>query len=373
MSNDESIESIAAGRLTGPGVVDREPVLRLYDRLQHPLPTSALADRLRQRAAHAEHADGSSLVWQRTSLTSSAFVPPPPPTPEIGHATTPSVRQPPVQRFVPEPLRAPDIGHATTPSMQQRPVQRSMIAAPGSTAAPARVQRLTQGQDAPGIVAVSDNMPHAGSESPARYGVQKATSPFVSRAAASTTTTSAPVVMRKADSTTTPRVQQTPLASLVSRSSNPTLPSATRSTSTFASMPMSIARKQEASTARDGSTPGGESSTIAPARTAPVIAHTPSSSSAATPLVLRRVAAPVPASASMPPMAYGMPSSSAVAHELTQAAQAEGTASVPHTGPGGAAAQGGESDIGRLAEEVERRLRLRLEIERERRGIRSWR
>ena len=77
--HDESIETVAAGRRAAPGVVDREPVLRLYDRLQHPLPTSALADRLHQRAAHAEQTDGSALVWQRTSIAANAFVPEPPP------------------------------------------------------------------------------------------------------------------------------------------------------------------------------------------------------------------------------------------------------------------------------------------------------
>jgi len=66
-----------------------------------------------------------------------------------------------------------------------------------------------------------------------------------------------------------------------------------------------------------------------------------------------------------------MPSSSAVAEELTHAAQAEGAANTPHAAA--AIAQGGHADIDRIAEEVERRLRLRLEIERERRGIRSWR
>jgi hypothetical protein len=68
-----------------------------------------------------------------------------------------------------------------------------------------------------------------------------------------------------------------------------------------------------------------------------------------------------------------MPSSSAVADELTHAAHAESSASAQHAAAAGAATHASNPDIGRLAEEVERRLRLRLEIERERRGIRSWR
>jgi hypothetical protein len=370
MSNDdhdESIATIAARRLAAPGVVDREPVLRLYDRLQHPLPTSALADRLHQRAAHAEHADASSLVWQRTSFAANAFMPAPPPTPYIGHATTPSVRQPP-------------------------PVQRSLTAAPVATAtAPTLVQRLAERQHAPGVVTVAERIANSTSESPAvatdtlsrpvqkRYGLETATSPSVIRTATPTTASSVPaLVMRKADSTDTRSMQQTPLASVVSRSSNPTLPAATASTS----MPMSIARKHDASTAPSSSISGEPSrsavassraiSAIASAPSAPVIALASSAPSTASPLVLRRVAAPVPASPSMPPTPYVMPSSSAVADELTRAAHAEGAVSAPHAAAG-ATAHGSNPDIGRLAEEVERRLRLRLEIERERRGIRSWR
>jgi len=351
MSNNESIASIATERLTAPGVVDRGPVLRHYDRLQHPLPSSALAERLQQRAAHAEHADGSALIWQRASITPNAVVSEPPPKADVGHATTPSVDQP-----SPSDPPSTDIGHATTPSIQQPPVQSpvSPAAQAGATATRTLVQRLAQRKHAPGAVTVADNIRHANPESAAiasdsltqqvhaRYGVEKGAPLPVGRTAVATATPSSPVVvMRQADPTINRRAQPTPT-----------------------SLPIGIARKHEASASPANRVPA------ASAQSAPLIAPAPSSLSAATPLVLQRVAAPVATLSATPAAPYSMPSSSAVAEELTRAAHAEQPASAPHVTT---AAHSGNSDIGRLAEEVERRLRLRLEIERERRGIRSWR
>ena len=375
MSNDESIESMARERLAGPGVVDREPVLRRYDRLQHPLPTSALADRLQQRAAHGERVDGNALVWQRTAIASSSPVPEPPPSADVGHATTPSVEPPPP---------SPDIGHATTPSMREPPPAQPLVSAAaraGTTAAPSFVQRLAQRQHAPGAIAVADRIMRATSESAAitadsvsrqvqaRYGVEKAAPVPALRTAVATMAASRPVVvMRQADPTISRRAQHTPLASIINDSSNPARAevAALRSVTRPTSLPISIARKHEAPDSRPNSIPGF------PARSAPVAALARSAPSAATSLVLRRVAAPEPASPSAPPVPYAMPSSSAVAEELTRAAHAGGTVSASHAAAA-AATQGGHGDIDRIAEEVERRLRLRLEIERERRGIRSWR
>lgn len=371
IDNDNSIESVAAGRLAAPGVVDREPVLRRYDRLQHPLPTSALTDRLHQRAAHAQQADAGALVWQRTSIVANAFLPEPPPSADVGHATTPSVQRTPAQRVV-------------------------SAAAVGTTAAPKLVQRSAQPQPTPGTV---DSIAQAVSGSPAiakdtqstqvqaRYGVETAASVSAGRTATPLVASSAPVaIMRQADSTIARRPEQTPLASIAKRSSNPPRadlaapPPSTRATS----LPISVARKRDASAAPSSSMPADTlrsvarstdaTSTIATALSTPVIALAPSSPSATTPLVLRRVAAPVPASPSSPPVPYSIPSSSAVAEELTRAAQAGGTASAPHAATvASASAHAGNPDVDRLAAEIERRLRLRLEIERERRGIRSWR
>jgi hypothetical protein len=349
MSNDESIETIAARRLAAPGVVDREPVLSLYDRLQHPLPASGLVDRLHQRAAHAEQANGSALVWQRTSIASNAFVAEPPPSADVGHATTPSMQRPP-------------------------PVQRSVFAVPiSTTAAPTFVQRLAQRQQAPGNVAIADSSAQAVTESPAiakgtlsaqghtRAGVETGASVRPGRTTTPSTTTSAPVtVMRQVDSTVTRHTQQMPLASSANRSSNPVR-------AEVAALPISVARKHDVSAAPRSGTQAETARTVSISTEA----LAPSSPSAATPLVLRRVAAPVPASPLSPPVPYAMPSSSAVADELTHAAQPAGAANAPHAAA--AVAQGGHADIDRIAEEVERRLRLRLEIERERRGIRSWR
>jgi hypothetical protein len=371
IDNDDSIAAVAARRRAAPGVVDREPVLRLYDRLQHPLPTSALADRLHQRAAHAEQADGSALVWQRTSIASNAFVSEPPPSPDVGHATTPSVQRPP-------------------------PAQRTFAAVPvNTTPAPAFVQRLARRQQVPKTAAIADSVAQAAAESPAiakdslstqvhtSYGVETGASVPPSHTTTPIRTTSAPVsVMRQVDSTITRHTQQTPPASTVNRASIPAradvaaLPSVARHTS----LPISTARKHDVSaaprcgmpaeTARTVSISTDATSTIAAARSAPAITLAPPSSSAATPLVLRRVAAPVPTSPPSPPVPYAMPSSSA-AEDPAHAAQAVGAANAPHVAA--AVAQGGHADIDRIAEEVERRLRLRLEIERERRGIRSWR
>jgi hypothetical protein len=361
MSNDESIESMARERLTAPGVVNRAPVLSRYDRLQQPLPTSALADRLHQRAAHAEQADGSALVWRRASITANAFLPEPPPSADVGHATTPSVEPPPPST---------DVGHATTPSVREPPPVRPSVSAAvpaGRTATPTLVQRLAQRQHAPATVTVADSIQHATGEYPeiaaaslsqqvrARHGVERAAAPPVGRAAVPTTAASAPVgVMRQADLTLRRRAQHTPDVA------------ALRSVTRPAPLPISIARKREASESRANSIPA----TTAPS--APAIALAPAAPNAAMPLVLRRVAAPVPASPSAPPVPYGIPSSSAGAEELTRAAQSEGTVSAPHAAAA-SAAEGGHGDIDRIAEEVERRLRQRLEIERERRGIRSWR
>jgi len=364
MSHDESIESVASERLTAPGVIDRAPVLRQYDRLQHPLPANALVDRLYQRAAHAEQGEGSALVWRRSSIAPSSF--------ESETTLAPTMTS-----------IAPTFSASTSPS-----VQRSAVSAPAvaRAATPAFAQRLMQRKHAPGVVAVSDSIAHAAdTESPtmtrntlspqlhARYSAEKRAPVSVARAAAST---SAPaVVMRHVDPAVTrpvPHSAQKPLLSMVNGSSSPPQHLVTGPTS----MPVSIARKHQAvgASADASSRTVGRStestSTIAAARSAPVIALAPQSPASATPLVLRRVAAPVPPSPSTPPVPYAMPSSSAVAEELTRAAQAEKTASTPHAA---AAAHTGNADIDQLAEQVERRLRQRLEIERERRGIRSWR
>src|SRR5512138_3901571 len=184
--NRESIATIGARRCTAPGVVDREPVLRRYDRLQHPLPASLLTDRLHQRAAHTERADGNTLVWQRTSIgtiASNEHLPEPPPSADVGHATTPSMQEP--------PPPSTDVGHATTPSVQQPPpVQRSASALPvGTTARATVVQRLVQGHRSQGTLAAESPAVHAGN------GMAKAAPVVVGRDAVS-----APViVMRKAD------------------------------------------------------------------------------------------------------------------------------------------------------------------------------
>jgi hypothetical protein len=357
MSHDESIESVASERLTAPGVVDRAPVLNHYDRLQHPLPGSALVDRLYQRAAYAEQAEGSALVWRRSPIALGSL--------ESETTMAPTARATAI-------ATATAIAPAFSASSS---VPRSAASAPmvAQAAAPGLAQRLIQRQHAPGVVAASDSITRvAEAESPTV--VKNTRSPqMLARQVAEKSAPAA--VMRHVAPAVTRHVAHSPQRPILSMVKGPSIP-AQRLMTQPTSMPVSIARKHQA-TAAAAETPrivsrSAESpSTVAPDRSAPVIALAPSSPASATPLVLRRVAAPVPASPSTPPVAYSMPSSSAVAEELTRAAQAERTtSSTPHAA---AAAHAGNSDIDQLAEQVERRLRQRLEIERERRGIRSWR
>jgi hypothetical protein len=91
-------------------------------------------------------------------------------------------------------------------------------------------------------------------------------------------------------------------------------------------------------------------------------------SAAGAPLVLRRMlAAPAQSSPSlptvMPPATVQLPREETPAPSQKNPDPAPATKVGAHTG----------SDIDRIAEEVGRRLMRRLEIERERKGIRQWR
>jgi hypothetical protein len=92
-------------------------------------------------------------------------------------------------------------------------------------------------------------------------------------------------------------------------------------------------------------------------------------SAAGAPLVLRRMAAPAqsstPFSTVMPPAGVQLP------REETPAPAPLQSKPNPYVATKAGAQSG--SDIDRIADEVGRRLMRRLEIERERKGIRQWR
>lgn len=371
MSNDESIEAIAADRLTMPGVVDREPVLDRYDRLQHPIPASALADRLHQRAAHSDASEGQALVWKRSRIAPGAVVTETPMTPRaMGIATAAEASS--------VPVSAP----AHSPSVQRSAVSTQI------SPTPAVVQRLIQRQHAPGVVAAAESTAQStaqpstvatstiASKLHARHGSDKRQPVSIARSMTSSGSAGPSVVMRHVD----PAKEEHSSAELAL--SDGVVPIS------IARKPLSVVgatvnRKADLKSGLPHVTPvtpmapvahiartADVTSPISTARPAHTVGRASLPSASSTPLVLQRVAAPLPASPSTPPIPYAMPSSTAVAEELTRAAQSEKPSGTPHVA---AAAHTGSSDIDRMAEEVQRRLRHRLEIERERRGIRSWR
>src|SRR5262245_24996158 len=75
--NDNSSTARLVQRLAMPGVLDRAPVQRKYERLQRSqqgIVTHELTGQLHQRATASGEAGGNSFVWRRSSERAEASV-----------------------------------------------------------------------------------------------------------------------------------------------------------------------------------------------------------------------------------------------------------------------------------------------------------
>jgi hypothetical protein len=385
--DDNSLTAqLVVQRLAMPGVLDHTPVQRKYERLQQGTVRHELAEQLHQRATASGEAGGSSLVWRRSPerVDSNAEGLP------VSAGTT-SVAA----------AGSTPISRATSPI-----VQRSALPGAESTAV---TDRLTSRAHSPGVLAVGStgstisrpaatssfsNAPAFAAQLQSRHGVtssesaaaaapvQAAPAPPISRAPAG-------VIRRQVDaanSTASPSSHDTasvvPALSPVSRG----MGAASASAEATADKPM-LARKAFPASAVGGTVrqadmpQAGNGSPAAPDLRMAVSPQVPgipmipaarpllsAGSAAGEPLVLRRKLA-APAQSSTPFPTFMPPAGVELPREETPAPlQSKPNPYVAMK----AGAQTG-SDIDRIADEVARRLMRRLEIERERKGIRQWR
>ncbi len=370
--DNSSTARLAVQRLAMPGVLDRTPVQRRYERLQQGTVKHELSEQLHRRATASGEAAGSSFVWRRS--------------PERADATAEGLPVSAATTSVPVASSSP-ISRTSSPV-----VQRATL--PG-TASEAVTARLTSRAQSPGVVAVGSTISRHGamgsfSNAPAfaahlqsRYGVtssesaaaaapvQAAPAPSISRAPAG-------VVRRQADAATS-------TAPPTSHETASVVPASSPVSHGLAAAPM-LARKAPAASAMASAmastlSPAGTGSPAAPDSTTadsprvPGIPMMPAArpllsagSTAGAPLVLRRMlAAPVqsssPVPSVMPPAGVQLPREETPSPVQQKPDPAVAMKVGAHTG----------SDIDRIAEEVGRRLMRRLQIERERKGIRQWR
>ncbi len=403
MSRDDApIARLAMRRLSAPGVLNREPMQRRHDPLQHMTVTHGLAARLQSRFAPFTEARGSALVWQRSAERFDSG------PAEIAQVSAPAVAQANVGAVA---ISRREQSPSAAPTSLQRRVT------PTAESTPVVAQQLLARRQVPGLLSVDDSGRQAGaarsigtestlvSKLHARYGAERSDSvakpPALSSSSPSVARITSPapptgVVMRRADApsisapatasfaTSVPSESATIVAtSMPLKSAASVADVATRPSSL--PIPISIARKRETGSASEGARRDSALTLVSKPSRARDAATLPASTPArhpatvverappltsSTPLVLQRVMAPPVQST--PPVPYAMPVSSAATRELIEAARAPTPAEAP-AAAAAASAHGGSTDIEWIAEEVGRRLRHRLEIERERKGIRSWR
>jgi hypothetical protein len=366
----------AAQRLHRPGVLDRTPVEQRYERPHQGAVVHELTDRLHQRAEAAGEAGGTSFVWRRS--------------PAAADASADGLMMPVTSASVPT---APPIVPATSSTPLSRTtapvVQRAALPEPEAAAMTARLTSRAQSSgllaagstiSRPAAAGVVGDAPSFAVSLQSRYGVTLADAAGASapvRVVPASSLSSAPatgVIRRQAET-----------SMATSRSSShdgagalPTLSGASRGLTaapmpaheTPAGSPVASARPLMGTgsfTALDSPAAGSLSRPgmpVAHAARPPV----PAASAAGSPLVLRRMlAAPVSSGTVLP----GVLPPAAVQAPREETLSPLPPRPAPPTvkevkAPAGA-------DIDRIAEEVGRRLMRRLEIERERRGIRQWR
>jgi hypothetical protein len=360
-------------RLAMPGVLDRTPVQRRYERLQEGMVKHDLTGQLHQRATASGDADGGSFVWRRSSERADASAEGLP----VSASTTSvaAASSTPISR-----VNSPVVQRAALPEAESAAV----------------TERLTSRAQLPGVLSVGSTISRPAatssfSDAPAfaahlqsRYGVTSSESvaaalPVHAAPAPSISRAPAGVIRRQVDAvnaTTPPSNHDTagivPAVIPVSRG---------------ISAPPVLARKVAAAGATgrtlpmggppvSNGSPAGPDSRPADSPPVPGIPMTPAAgpllsagSAAGSPLVLRRMlAAPAQSSTPLstvmpPPPTVQLPREETPVPAQHKPAPAVATKVGAHTG----------SDIDRIAEEVGRRLMRRLEIERERKGIRQWR
>lgn len=371
--DDHSLTArLAVQRLAMPGVLDRTPVERRYERLQQGTVKHELTERLHQRATASGEAGDGSLVWRRS--------------PERADASAESLPLSAVTASVPAVTSTP-ISRANSPV-----VQRATLPGGESTAV---IARLTSRAQSPGVVAVGStisrpaatgpfsNAPAFAGDLQSRYGVTAsevaAAAPVQTTSTPSLSRAPAGVVRRQVDAAT-------PTAPPSSHDRASVVPPLSRVSRGIAAAP-TLARKAPAASAiastiaSSALPPAGTGSSAAPdSHTAdsprvPGIPMMPAArpllsaaSAGGAPLVLRRMlAAPVqsstPVPAVMPPTAVQLPREETPSPLPQKPDLVEAMKMGAHPG----------AEIDRIAEEVGRRLMRRLRIERERKGIRQWR
>ena len=376
--NDHDDNSLPAQlvvqRLAMPGVLDHTPVQRKYERLQQGTVKHELTEQLHQRATASGEAGGRSFVWRRSperADASAVGLPVSAGTASVAAASTTAISR---------------VNSPAVPAVNV--VQRAT--SPGAESA-AVTERLTSRAQSPGVLAVGSTISRPAStrsfsDAPAfaahlqsRYGVTSnesaaAAAPVLAAPALSISRAPAGVVRRKVDAVNS----TAPSSSHDTASVVPAVSTVSRG---IAAAPV-LARKVAAVSAIGNTLPSaGNGSQAAPdshIADSPQIAGVPmmpaarpllsAGSAAGGPLVLRRMlAAPAqsstPLSPGMPPPTVQLPREETPAPSQQKPDPAVATKVGASTG----------SDIDRIAEEVGRRLMRRLEIERERKGIRQWR
>jgi hypothetical protein len=376
--NDHSVTARLVQRLAMPGVLDRTPVEHRYERLQQGTVKHELTERLSQRATASGEAGGSSFVWRRSAAAADA---------SAEGLTMPAILTsvPVVTTSVPAASSAP-VSAASSPL-----IQRATL--PGAESAAVTARLVSRAQSS-GILAVGStisrpaepgsfsNAPVFAADLQSRYGVTSsdvaaAAAPVQAASALSISRAPAGVIRRQVDapnSTASPSRHDNASVVPVSSPASPgsgTAPMLARKALAASAMGSTLPLAPlggNGSPAAPDSRPGGSSqATGIPMMPAARPLLSPGQEAGA-PLVLRRMLA-APAQSSTPLPAVMPPATVHLPREETPAPSQQ------KSGPAVAMKVGthADSDIDRIAEEVGRRLMRRLEIERERKGIRQWR
>jgi len=371
-------------RLAMPGVLDSTPVQRRYERSQEGMVKHELTGQLHQRATASGETGGGSFVWRRSSERAGASAEGLPVSP--GTASVASDSSTPISR-----VSSPVVPAVNAAANAGKVVQRAAL--PGAESA-AVTDRLTSRAQSPGVLAVGNTMSRPAatnsfSDAPAfaahlqaRYGVTSsesaASTPVHAAPAPSISRAPAGVVRRKVDAVTSTAPSSshdtTSIVRAVSPISRGTAAAPTLARKVDAVSAMGRALPAAGPPAGNGwsAAPDSRPAGSSPAAGTPVMpAARPllsAGSAAGAPLVLRRLLAgpgqsSTPLSPVMPPATVQLPREETPAPLPQKPNPYLATAAGEHAG----------SDIDRIAEEVGRRLMRRLEIERERKGIRQWR
>jgi len=360
-SNDDAVETRAAQRLRAPGVIDRAPAQQLGARLQRAATGYGLTDRLLRRALPGPEATQPALAWRRAAPAGGA---------DEGTATWP----------VAPATAMPSVDRVQAPLLSRRAAPGASTTVPGVPGTRA-VDHPPRGRQAPRL-ADSDSAALAIGNPVSMQRPSLQASPGLPMPPSSPT----PLVQRQAADAppAAPRAASrspdggTPHPSPATRTGTG-LASVTRPPSFAAtgSVPLVVARRAATPVDRLAA---AASPAIGTAKAGPGPAATPLSSArpiaapaapAAAELTLQRSVDVTARAARAGPVAFATsaaPPADELARDATAAAPDEpGAAPLPSLAPEAPA------DIDWIAEQVGRRLQRRQEIERDRKGNRTWR